>query len=278
MVVRYAESQERASRERQQPTTGAEPDRVLAVFMLSSFRVVVNGTSLNGRLRAKGRDLLKILAAHRERVLPRDVLLEMLWPEADPSTAAVSLKVAAHNLRGVLEPDKENGSPGSWVVCRDGTYSLNPQGRIWIDVECLEEHWKNGRASEARGDLAAARREFEAAEQLYAGDFLEEDIYEDWTIVRRERLRDLYLELVSKLAEMAAGAGDHRDVVRYCHRIIDADPCREDAYRMLMQAHGALNQPARAGAWYAVCRSMLKREIGVDPSPETCATFDALFD
>lgn len=278
MVLKYAEKQEQATPSVERPRGGDADAGLLSVFMLSSFRVAVNGTPLNGRLRAKGRELLKILAAHRERILPRDALLEMLWPDADPSTAAISLKVAAHNLRGVLEPDKENGSPGSWVICRDGTYALNPEGRIWIDVECLEQHWRAGKACEARGDLAAARGEFEAAEQLYSGDFLEEDLYEDWTLVRRERMRDVYLELVSKLAEMAAATGSHRDVIRYCHRIIDADPCREDAYRMLMQAHGALNQPARAGAWYAVCRSMLRREIGVDPSPETAATFDSLFD
>ena len=41
--------------------------------------------------------------------------------------------------------------------------------------------------------------------------------------------------------------------MHHADKIVLADPCREDAYRMLMSSHAALNQYARAGAWYAVC-------------------------
>ncbi len=250
----------------------------LVLFMFSTFRVVVNGTPLNVRLGAKALPLLKILAAHRGRGLTRDALMEMLWPGTDPTAGAVSLKVAAHNLRSLLEPSKEYRTQGQWILFDNGTYTLNPDAPIWIDVECMEQHWRRGLADQASGELDAARCEFDAAERLYIGDYLEEDIYENWTIVRRERLRDVYLEVVGKLLEFAVRDGDHPAAIRYCHKIVDADPCREDAYRVLMQSHASLKQRARAGAWYAVCRTMLKTEMAVDPSPETVAVFESLFD
>jgi DNA-binding SARP family transcriptional activator len=255
----------------------AESAPSLAIYMLSTFRVVVNGVELNGRLGGKGRSLLKILAASRERVLPRDALMEMVWPDTDPATGAISLKVAAHNLRSVLEPEKATGAPGQWIVFRDGTYGLNRDASVWIDVEELERLSRRGARAEALGDTGSARAAYREAEALYAGDFLEEDIYDDWTIIRREQLRDTYLDAVSRLAELAVMSGDHREAIRYCHKIIDTDPCREDAYRALMSSHGALNQHARAGAWYAVCRTMLKREMGVDPGLETIGVFESLF-
>lgn len=252
-------------------------EATLELFLLSSFRVVVNGTSLTGRLGAKGRALLKILAAYHDRVLPRDALMEMLWPDTDPDTGAISLKVAAHNLRTVLEPDKQNGAPGTWIIFRDGTYCLNPEAAVWIDIETMEAHRRNGLERETGGDAARARAEYGKAAALYTGDFLEEDLYEEWTIIRREQLRDTYLETVSRLADLAIAAGDHADAIRHCHKIIGADPCREDAYRTLMQCHGELKQRARAGAWYAVCRTMLRRELGVEPARQTVDTFEALF-
>ena len=257
--------------------TAAARARKLSIFMFSSFRIALGDEPLQRSLGAKGTPLLKILAAHRRRPVPRDALIEMLWPGTDPSMGATSLKVAAHNLRRVLEPDKQPGTSGTWVLFEMGTYRLNPDADIWLDVECMEQRARQGLAFEAAGDLRRARAEYESAEALYAGDFLEEDIYEDWTIIRREQLRDVYLEILGRLAHLSHTERDHRAVIKYSHKVIEADPCREDAYRMLMESHGALNQPARAGAWYAVCRTMLQREIGTGPAPETVQVFESLF-
>jgi LuxR family maltose regulon positive regulatory protein len=245
--------------------------------MLSMFQVSLDGETVNGRLGGKARHLLKILAANRQKCLPRDLIIDMMWPDSDPDSAGTSLKVTAHNLRSALEPERGNGSPSRWVIAESGTYRLNPDADIRIDVEEFRDLCGLGRALETSGDLAGARRTLDRAESLYTGDYLEEDIYEDWTIVVREELRDLYLYVLGRLSELALREGAHEEVIRYCHKIISADPCREDAYRLLMRSHGALNQIARAGAWYAVCRSVLQREVGVPLSTETVEEFERLF-
>lgn len=245
--------------------------------MFSSFRVVLNGDDASSRLGGKAKALLKTLLTRPGRMIPRDALMEMLWPEKDPAAGYVSLKVTAHKLRNALEPSKRNGDQGSWIVAQDGTYRLHPAADIWVDVEAFEAHWQSGKAYEVRGDLRKAREEYQKAEALYAGDYLEEDLYEDWAIVRREELRDVYLEIVGKLAYLSMKEHAFADAIRYCHKIVSADPCREDAYRMLMQCHARLNQLARAGAWYAVCRTMLKREMEADPNSQTVSVFEDLF-
>lgn len=257
------------------PTPDAE--RGLAIYMLSSFRIAVHGRALNRPLGAKGKPLLKVLAAHWPRFLPREMLIESLWPGVGPSAGNTSLKVAAHSVRSVLEPDKQAGSGGAWIRFQNGTYGLDPSANVWIDAHSFQQHARQARRYEASGEFAAARREYEAADALYAGDFLEEDIYAEWTILRREELRDTYLNVVTRLAEFARARGDYPAAIAYCHRIVEMDPCREDAYRTLMQSHASMNQLARAGAWYAVCRSFLNREMAVDPSPETTQAFENLF-
>lgn len=249
----------------------------LAIFMLSTFRVTIDGRPPDRQLGTKGKPLLKILAAQRHRTVTRDALIEMLWPGTDPSAGRTSLKVTAHNLRSLLEPQKAVGASGSWIIFEHGTYRLNPDAEIWIDVESMEQHARRGRRYEVEGDIRRAEAEYDAADALYSGDFLEEDIYEDWTIVRREELRDTYLDVVSRLMHLARARSDHRAAIKYCHRILNADPCREDAYRTLMQSHGAMNQLARAGAWYAVCRNFLHREMAAEPHAETTQAFEDLF-
>jgi DNA-binding SARP family transcriptional activator len=239
--------------------------------------VSLGGQDLTHRLPGKAKQLLKVLAAHYRKTLPKDVLIELLWPDAVPTAGAGSLKVAAHHLRGALEPARRNGEPGVWIVARNGTYALNSEAHIHIDTEAFLECWRKARDYERRDLIAEARESYADAEELYVGDYLEDDLYEDWTIIRREELRDIYLEILGKLAQLAHEEAAHADVIRYCHKIILADPCREDAYRMLMQSHAALNQLARAGAWYAVCRTRLLREVEAVPSPQTVEAFEQLF-
>ena len=251
--------------------------QTLSICMFASFRVLRNGEPIDRELGTKSAQLLKILTANRSKCLPKDLLMEMIWPQTSPAAAATSLKVAAHKLRHALDPDRRTGSSGNWIIVDRGSYRLNPNAEIWIDTEYFRNHYEKGRALFASGSDAAARRELEMAEEVYQGDYLEEDVYEDWTVRCREELRDLYLDTVGRLATLALQREAHEDVIRYCHKIVAADPCREDAYRMLMRSHGALNQVGRAGSWYAVCRLALQREIGSSPSTETTLAFEELF-
>jgi DNA-binding SARP family transcriptional activator len=259
------------------PTEQTDGEQTLSVYMLSSFRVLRNGERVNHGFGGKAQQLLKILAAHRRRRLPKDILIEMIWPKGDPEAASISLKVAAHNLRSALDPDKKSARTADWIIAENGTYRLNPDANVWLDTDRFRHHYQQGRTLEAEGSFTEARHEFEKADELYTGDYLEEDMYEDWTVIRREELRDLYLATLGSLANLALQENLHDDVIRYCHKIVLADPCREDAYQMLMRSHGALNQLARAGSWYAVCRASLHREVGTLPSAETVSLFEGLF-
>jgi DNA-binding SARP family transcriptional activator len=249
----------------------------LELYFLSSFRAIRAGAPITSHLTGKPRQFLKLLGANGRRHVPKDALIEMLWPEGHPGAGATSLKVVAHKLRTALEPEKETGEAGIWIEAAHGTYRLNPEAPVWIDVDVFRNHWRRGCVLQAEGRYAEARAEFAQAEELYAGDYLEEDLYEDWTIIPREQLKDIHLDVLQRLAELAERDDDHADVIRYCHKIVLADPCREDGYRMLMRSHGALNQLARAGAWYAVCRQTLAREVGMPPNAETIETFESLF-
>ncbi len=182
-----------------------------------------------------------MLSAHYRRPLPKDALIDILWPGADSSSGPTSLKVTVHKLRQALDPDKTGTE---WVIIDSGTYRLNPNVPVWIDTEAFRELYQRGCALDAEARSAEALECLRKAEALYRGDYLEEDMYEDWTVIRREELRDLYLDTLHRLAQLALRENAHADVIQYCHKIVLADPCREDAYRMLMGSHASLSQYA----------------------------------
>jgi DNA-binding SARP family transcriptional activator len=123
----------------------------------------------------------------------RDMLMETLWPECDPRAAGNNLKAAMHGLRRTLSHLFYERKNFPYILFLQGSYLTNPEIELWVDVEEFEQHWVLGRRLEKEGELSKAMREFELAEALYRGDYLEDEPYEDWTLRRREALKDTYL-------------------------------------------------------------------------------------
>jgi DNA-binding SARP family transcriptional activator len=143
---------------------------------------------------------------------------------------------------------------------------VNPDARLWVDAEAFERHWHGGWRLAQAGYKAEAIREYEQAETLYTGDYLEDDLYSDWTLLRREALRDAYAGILTMLATMSLEARDYTGTIIWAQKLLAQDSCHEDAYYLLMSSHMALGQAARAAFWYSLCALTLKRELGVEPS------------
>ena len=227
----------------------------------------------------KAKALLKYLVAQHGRPVPKDVLMETLWPEAPPQAANNNLKAAVHALRQTLDPggrDTTIADSGSYILFVEGNYLLNPQVEVWVDVDEFERQWTKGRRMEKEGKTSEAMTAYAAAERLYRGDFLEDDPYEDWMLLRREALKDTYLAILSKLSDRAIGEGDCESCLVYCQRILAKDPCREDAYRSVMRSHSRLGHRSRALNWYRICLKTLSMELETAPDEETTALYERL--
>ncbi len=234
---------------------------LVKVSCLGRFSLELNGTPIT--IPSGGRPLavLKYLAARAGRPTPRDMLLEALWPDAAPDASTNRLRVAVHALRRDLGTDAAH-----LVEHQDGCYAFGPGISPRLDTAEFEQAWRNGAAAERAGDSQSAMQFLEIAETLYRGDFLEDDIYEDWTLVEREFLRDIFLNVLAQLAEHSLATGDYTACQDRCRQLIRHDVCNEGAYRLLMESHIRVGQPGRALHWYSICEANLKRELDIEPS------------
>jgi DNA-binding SARP family transcriptional activator len=228
----------------------------VTVRTLGGFRVERHGVPVprsEWRSR-KARQLLKILVARRGRPLHREEAIEALWPEADGGNLSNRLAVALSTLRSVLDSEKSY-EPGHYVESGDDTLHLRLE-HVTVDLELFMP------------DAASANTigEMKKAEEMYGGDFLIEDLYEDWARPTREEARAAYLTLLHRRAEISQGLHP-AEALEARLRILEIDPWDEAAHLGLirgLETAGRHGEARRAQKRY----EEIMAEIGVSPGSQ----------
>jgi len=240
----------------------------LEALFFGHFELLCDGENMPLGRNGKALTILKYLLANRTRPVSQDHLMGWLWPESNLKKARWSLNSAIHGLRKLLSGCSSSVST-NYVSLEDGYYRLSPDVRVTTDVDDFDRHHEQGRRLEKDSQKQDAAIEYEKAVGLYRGDYLIEDLYEDWTMVERERLANAYIDLLGRLAIYYMGVGQQQESIRACYKVLEKDRCHEDTYRLLMQCYARLGLRARALHQYRMCEQILSQEYGTSPSPET---------
>jgi DNA-binding SARP family transcriptional activator len=214
----------------------------------------------------KGKAILKFIVVNYPQPISKEVLMDTLWRDADPVSARNNLYVAIYGLRQAFKAVLPGFNP---VLFEDNRYSLNPEMSVWLDVEEFLRLYQNGQELELSGKLEQTIQVYESAANLYQGDFLADDLYEEWPIHTRERLRITYLDTLDRLSRIHFNQGQYLACVNLCHLILSRDNCREDAHRRLMRCYSRQGQHQLALSQFQSCVEALRGEMDVDPEPVT---------
>ncbi|MGO4536619.1 AfsR/SARP family transcriptional regulator [Leifsonia sp. 2MCAF36] len=220
----------------------------LAISLLGGFSVAVDDDVIPGgewHLK-RAADLVKMLALAARRRLPREQVIEALWPGGDPARSAVNLRKVAFETRQIL--GRSDG-----IVLEDGLVELAPDHRVLTDVD---EFTAAAARALASGDPADCR----AAASQYRGDLLPDDPYATWCENERRHLRGLFHEVLEQ--------------GQLWGRLLHEQPANERAHREIMR--GQLERGDRTGAMrqFELLRATLREELGVSPGEETVALYE----
>jgi len=249
---------------------------VLQIYCLGRFQVRIGQQSIEHWRSVKAKSLFKYLLSQQGHTAPKDVLMEAIWPDCEPSLANNNLKAAVSALRETLDCDGRPSGRFTWVLFQDGNYRINSGADVWVDAEEFEYRWHAGRQLEREGKAAEALLEYKAAEVLYKGDYMEDNLYEEWTSLQREAVKDEYLFILRKLSDYSMQDGDYDACAVYCKKILSKDICSEDAYRRLMCCHSRLGQRNRAIDWYRLCEKAIRKELDLSPHQQTVELYHKL--
>ena len=224
----------------------------------------------NGRAVA----ILKRLLAGKPHAASQDLLMDQLWPYSSPRKARWSLNSSVYALRRLMDGWPE--VPGGCIVLERGYYRLSPDLLVASDVEEFDERRERGRWLERSGKTEEAVREYETASGLYRDDYLAEDLYEDWTMIERERLAGAYVDVVESLAAHYANTGELRKSIEACYQLLAKEPCHEGSYRLLMRCYARRGLRKQALHQYRVCEQALRSAYGAVPGRETRELYERL--
>jgi DNA-binding SARP family transcriptional activator len=274
---RLAVVQARRSARSAAPWPGGPPAERLRVRCLGAFdvsfagRPVDLGTSRRGRLAFK-----YLVAVAPGRRASKEVLAELLWPEADPSRALTSLQSALYQVRKAMTRGETHLAESPIFVFSDEHYLLDPNLGLWSDLDLFRQQLQVARALDARHDAAGARRAYRAALELGSGPLLPDEPYEAWIIRERDLQQQEQLSAASRLVELCVAERAHAEAIEVGERALALDSTREDLHRQLMRCYAREGQRARAVQQFRRCRATLEAELEVGPEAETLALWSRI--
>jgi predicted ATPase/class 3 adenylate cyclase len=234
----------------------------IRIYTLGQFVVEVGGRALRDEDRGAswrvGRRLLKILVTRPRHRLLRDQALDLVWPEQERQPG--TLRTTVFRLRDALAEIGGVAMKQLVVTDRDYTISLLPDAPIWIDSDAFEALVTRARRD---ADPLPLLRE---ANALYEGDYLPDELYEDWSIARRDQLKGLWVELQLLLARHAIQQHEPDEAAIALRRVFANDPSDERAAQELVRLLLRRGQPAAARTVYDRLIESLD-DLGIDPAP-----------
>ncbi len=234
----------------------------VSVRALGTFQVFRNGVAVPTAewQSRRARDLLKILVSRR-RPVPREQLMELLWPYERPSKQGNRLSVLLSTVRGILQAGRDKQIEG--CLRTDGS-SVWLDG-VDVDVEDFLATAAAALDADSRGERDAVG-ELLAAESRYTGAFLEDDPYQDWVADVAEDVRATYLAVLRALTRRLRQQGDADRAVRYTLRLLGQDRYDEAAHLDLVATLFDAGHLGEARRRYELYTSQIS-ELGVTPQP-----------
>jgi len=175
----------------------------------------------------------------------------MLWPEVPESKALASLRTGVWRVNRIL--------PG--LVATDGA-GLGISANTSIDSREQEEFTTRLLRERLEDEQWIADR----LEIIWRCELLP-GWYDDWVVYERERLNQLRLHALEYLAALMARRNDLTAALQLALEAVRAEPLRETANARLIEVYLAEGNVCDALHHYDMFRSLLQRELGLEPSP-----------
>lgn len=245
----------------------------IQVFTLGRFGLVINGKPFKSlkKTQKKPLEMLKVLSSFGEgQEVSKAKLSDILWPDADGDKAQRSFDTTLHRLRQLLGHDKA-------IILREGRLGFDLR-YCWVDSIAFERILKQAEDYAEKEDKKSTIQSLQKAVALYKGPFLGGESDEPWAISYNERLRSKFLRAIEMLGNYLEEEGDLNRAVDCFQKAIEVDDMAEVFYQRLMICLKKLGRRSAAISTYKRCKKTLSANLGLEPSPETKAIKESLYE
>jgi LuxR family maltose regulon positive regulatory protein len=227
--------------------------------------------------RSQPKKMLKAILSYGGNRIPKEILIDELWPEESPKAAEKNFKTTLQRLRKSLEPSIHQDFSSSYIHLHDNVVSLDPE-LCQEDSHLFLSLLKRAEEKEKRGDTKSALPLYTEAMESYKGDFLPDEVYAPWADKRREELRGKYIELLNKVAGLHERQGAFKKSIDCYKKAIQVDPLLEEPYQKLMTFYSSKGMYNEALRTYGDCKKALKKELKTKPDLTTTAIYNKILE
>ncbi len=231
----------------------------LELRLLGSVEALVDGHSLSlGG--SKQRSVVAMLALHANSTLSADKLIDGLWGDDPPASAAKNLQLYVSRLRRALA----EGRAEAEILTRGRGYELR------LSADAVDALRFEGLVADAERESASAvaNGAASAALSLWRGAPLADVASEPFAGPEIGRLTELHMRAIELEIDAELDAGHHDDVIARLEALLASDPLRERLHAQRMLALYRAGRQSEALEAYREARATLTEQIGVEPGPE----------
>lgn len=221
-----------------------------------------NGKTI--RLRsAKAIALIAYLVCRPQIAHSRDSLAALFWGSFPEAKARQSLRQVLYSLRRGLGDAAQKS-----LVADLQTITFFPSPHFHVDILEFERQIASGN--------------HQSAVKLYQGTLLDgitiDDCpeFDEWLFLARDRTAQHMVGALQGAIDGCLAEGRSAEAIELGLRFVVIDPLNEGAYRRLMRAYAAQGELDAVGRYYRQCRTVLQRELGVEPAAKTTALYKQL--
>lgn len=238
----------------------------LALHFLGLPQIHLDGVPITLE-RRKALALLAYLAIERG-IHPRESLSALLWPDFSQPNAFKNLRQTLWEVQRILGE--------GWLIADREQIGLADEADLWLDVAEFRSLLKQ---SHTQNDVALRISLLSDAVKLYRNHFLtgfslkDSSAFNEWTFAESEELRRQLADALTILSEDYCGLGQADKAIPYARRLVSLDALNESSHRQLMEVYLQAGQHSAALKQYQTCEQILRKELDLDPQPETRALY-----
>ncbi|HEU0297685.1 MAG TPA: tetratricopeptide repeat protein [Anaerolineales bacterium] len=198
----------------------------------------------------------------------RESLSALLWPDYDQVKAFTNLRHALWEIQKAFGP--------GWLIANRETIGLRADANVWVDVHRFESLLSE---SQSQGDVSLRVPLLNESVKLYRHHFLtgfnlkNSPTFDAWSMTKADELHHKLTQVLTLLTEDYCLLEDAESALQYARRLVTLDPLNESAHRQLMQVYSQVGQHNAALKQYQTFEQTLRKELGLDPQPETRALY-----
>ncbi|MEG1633764.1 MAG: BTAD domain-containing putative transcriptional regulator [Oscillospiraceae bacterium] len=247
-------------------------ENIIKVNMLGEFSVSADsgGEAVSDRNNRSKKvlTLLEYLVTFRDREIPQNELIELLWPDDNSDEPANTLKTLLHRARAALD-ELGPGMGKAAIVCRRGAYAWNNELETTVDAEEFERLCHEAQTVEGEARLARLL----SAVRLYRGDFLPKSGGELWAMPIATYYHSMYLNAVHETLELLTRRARFDEIIAICQQAVAIDPFDEPLHLVMIQTLMACGMQQKAMTHYTQVTELYLNKFGINPSPELTALY-----